>query len=163
MQAKLWLRITKRYPSQVWRDEWVPQFPGPRNVLYWSNSRHCCSKHTSVQRTKWVQSHPNPINNRTKMKPNVVFKIAYRKYVHPISYIFFFFLVIWMVLRNFDGVSKNKDIPITSRGSLYGCEMLKIPHCLDNRLTVNCEILVICSSTYSPVRTSQEAHSVSIK
>jgi hypothetical protein len=33
----------------------------------------------------------------------------------------------------------------------------------DNRLTVNCEILATCSSTYSPVRTSQEAHSVSIK
>jgi hypothetical protein len=29
--------------------------------------------------------------------------------------------------------------------------------------TVNCEILATCSSTYSPVRTSQEAHSVSIK
>jgi hypothetical protein len=38
--------------------------------------------------------------------------------------------------------------------------MLRIPHCLDNRLTVNYEILATCSSTYSPVRTSQEAHSV---
>jgi hypothetical protein len=36
-------------------------------------------------------------------------------------------------------------------------------HFLDNRLTVNCKILATCSSTYSPVRTSQEAHSVSIK
>jgi hypothetical protein len=26
-----------------------------------------------------------------------------------------------------------------------------------------CEILATCSSTYSPVRTSQEAHSISIK
>jgi hypothetical protein len=32
--------------------------------------------------------------------------------------------------------------------------MLRIPHCLDSRLTVNCEILATCSSTYSPVRTS---------
>jgi hypothetical protein len=40
--------------------------------------------------------------------------------------------------------------------------MLRIPHCLDNRLTVNCEILATCSSTYSLVRNSQEAHSVSI-
>jgi hypothetical protein len=40
---------------------------------------------------------------------------------------------------------------------------VRIPHFLDNRLTVNCEILATCSSTYSPVRTSQEAHSVSIK
>jgi hypothetical protein len=39
--------------------------------------------------------------------------------------------------------------------------MLWFPHCLDNRLTVNCEILATCSSTYSPVRTSQEAHSIS--
>jgi hypothetical protein len=38
--------------------------------------------------------------------------------------------------------------------------MLRIPHCLDSRLTVNCEILATCSSTYSPVRTSLEAHSV---
>jgi hypothetical protein len=26
-------------------------------------------------------------------------------------------------------------IPVTDRGGLYGCEMLRIPHCLDNRLT----------------------------
>jgi hypothetical protein len=34
-----------------------------------------------------------------------------------------------------------------SYGGLYGCEMLRIPHCLDNQLTVNCEILATCSST----------------
>jgi hypothetical protein len=27
-----------------------------------------------------------------------------------------------------------KAISITGRGGLYGCEMLRIPHCLDNRL-----------------------------
>jgi hypothetical protein len=43
------------------------------------------------------------------------------------------------------------------------CEVLRIPHCLDNRLTVNCDILATSSSTYSPVRTSQEAHSGSVK
>jgi hypothetical protein len=58
---------------------------------------------------------------------------------------------------------KSKAIPVTGLGGIYGCMMLGIPHCLDNRLTVNCEILVACSSTYSPVRTSQEALSVSIK
>jgi hypothetical protein len=56
-----------------------------------------------------------------------------------------------------------KALPVTGRGGLQGCEMLRIPHFLDNRLTVNCEVLATCSSTYSPVRTSQEAHSVSIK
>jgi hypothetical protein len=29
----------------------------------------------------------------------------------------------------------GKAIPVTGRGGLYGCEMLRIPHCLDNRLT----------------------------
>jgi hypothetical protein len=57
----------------------------------------------------------------------------------------------------------KKAIPLTSLGGLYGCEMLRIPHCLDNRLTVNCETLATCSSTYSPGRTLQEAHSVSIR
>jgi hypothetical protein len=36
---------------------------------------------------------------------------------------------------------KSTAIPVTGREGLYGCEMLRIPHCLDNRLTVNCEIL----------------------
>jgi hypothetical protein len=52
---------------------------------------------------------------------------------------------------------KSKAIIVTGRA------MLRIPHCLDNRLTVNIEILATYSSTYSPVCTSQEAHSVSIK
>jgi hypothetical protein len=30
---------------------------------------------------------------------------------------------------------KCKAIPVTGRGGLYGCNMLRIPHCLDNRLT----------------------------
>jgi hypothetical protein len=42
---------------------------------------------------------------------------------------------------------KSKVIPVTGLVGLLGCEMLKIPHCLDNRLTVNCEILATCSST----------------
>jgi hypothetical protein len=30
----------------------------------------------------------------------------------------------------------SKAIPVTGRGGLFGCcEMLKIPYCLDNRLT----------------------------
>jgi hypothetical protein len=58
---------------------------------------------------------------------------------------------------------KRKAIPVSGRGGLYRSEMLSIPHCLDNRLTDNCEILATCSSTYSPIRTSQEAHSISIK
>jgi hypothetical protein len=29
--------------------------------------------------------------------------------------------------------TKSRAIPVTGRGGLEGCEMLKIPHCLDNR------------------------------
>jgi hypothetical protein len=29
----------------------------------------------------------------------------------------------------------SKAIPVTGRGGLEGCKMLRIPHCLDNRLT----------------------------
>jgi hypothetical protein len=28
-----------------------------------------------------------------------------------------------------------KSLKVTGRGGLEGCEMLRIPHCLDNRLT----------------------------
>jgi hypothetical protein len=30
---------------------------------------------------------------------------------------------------------KSEAIPVTGRGFLQGCEMLRAPHCLDNRLT----------------------------
>jgi hypothetical protein len=36
---------------------------------------------------------------------------------------------------NRDVVKKGKAIPVTGRGGLQGCEMLRIPHCLGNRLT----------------------------
>jgi hypothetical protein len=32
-------------------------------------------------------------------------------------------------------IKKEKVIPVTGLGGLYGCEMLRIPHCLDNRFT----------------------------
>jgi hypothetical protein len=38
-------------------------------------------------------------------------------------------------------ISLYKSYPLTGLGDLYGCEMLRIPLCLDNWLTVNCEIL----------------------
>jgi hypothetical protein len=30
--------------------------------------------------------------------------------------------------------SRSKAIPITGRGSLQGCEMLRIPHCVNSQL-----------------------------
>jgi hypothetical protein len=32
-------------------------------------------------------------------------------------------------------VKKSKAIIVTGRGGLQDCEMLRIPHCVDNRLT----------------------------
>jgi hypothetical protein len=29
----------------------------------------------------------------------------------------------------------SKAIPVTGLGGLKGCEMIRIPHCVDNRLT----------------------------
>jgi hypothetical protein len=57
-------------------------------------------------------------------------------------------------LTTYETSKKSKAILVTGLGGPQGCEMSRIPHCLDNRYTVNCEILAICSSTYSPVRTS---------
>jgi hypothetical protein len=31
-------------------------------------------------------------------------------------------------------VNRSKAIPVTGRGGLYDCKMLRILHCLDNRL-----------------------------
>jgi hypothetical protein len=36
---------------------------------------------------------------------------------------------------------KSKAIPVTGRGGLQGCDMLRIPHCLDNRLTDGGEVV----------------------
>jgi hypothetical protein len=72
-----------------------------------------------------------------------------------------YILAYYLAIRNLN--TWPKAIPSTGRGGLWGCLMLRIPHCLDNRLTVNCEILATFSSIYSPVCTSQEAHSVTIK
>jgi hypothetical protein len=35
---------------------------------------------------------------------------------------------------------KSKAIPVTGRAGLQGCEMLRIPHCKDNRLTFICNL-----------------------
>jgi hypothetical protein len=95
---------------------------------------------------------------------------------HSVQAIFSFYLSmkmnrlksvrLWFYIELYIKVQKvkvSKAISVTGRGGLWGCELLRIAHCLDNWLTVNCEILATCSSTYSPVRTSQEAHSFSIK
>jgi hypothetical protein len=36
---------------------------------------------------------------------------------------------------------KGKTIPVTGLGGLYVCEMLRIAHCLDNRLTDGGKVL----------------------
>jgi hypothetical protein len=41
----------------------------------------------------------------------------------------------WKAARIWFGVVICKAIPVTGRGGLYGCEMLRIPHCIDSWLT----------------------------
>jgi hypothetical protein len=48
---------------------------------------------------------------------------------------------------------ESKAIPVTGRGGLYGCEMLRIPHCLDNRLLDGGNIV---SPTHQPHFTPQK-------
>jgi hypothetical protein len=36
---------------------------------------------------------------------------------------------------------ESKVITVTGRGGLQGCEILKIPHCLDSRLTDGCKVV----------------------
>jgi hypothetical protein len=47
---------------------------------------------------------------------------------------------------------KSKAIPVTGLGGLWGCEMLRIPHCLDNRLTDGGKVI---SPTHPPQFTTQ--------
>jgi hypothetical protein len=49
--------------------------------------------------------------------------------------------------------SKSKAIPITGCGGLQSCKMLRIPHCLDNRLTDGGKVV---SSTHQPLLYSPE-------
>jgi hypothetical protein len=59
----------------------------------------------------------------------------------------------WAYSSNYQ-VKKNEAIPITGRGGLLGCEMLRTPHCLDNWLT-NCGKVV--SLTHRP-RSNPQKH-----
>jgi hypothetical protein len=48
---------------------------------------------------------------------------------------------------------KSEAIPVTGRGGLYGCKMLRNQHCLDNRLTDGGKVV---SSTHRPLLYSPE-------
>jgi hypothetical protein len=49
--------------------------------------------------------------------------------------------------------TKSKAIPVAGRGGLQGCKMLRIPHCLDNRLTNGGKVV---SPTHRPLLYSPE-------
>jgi hypothetical protein len=49
--------------------------------------------------------------------------------------------------------SKSKAISVTGRRGLSGCKMLRIPHCLDNRLTNGG---MVVSPTHRPLLYSPE-------
>jgi hypothetical protein len=48
---------------------------------------------------------------------------------------------------------EKKAIPVTGRGGLQGCEMLRVSHCLHNRLTDGVKVV---SLTHQPRPTSQK-------
>jgi hypothetical protein len=48
---------------------------------------------------------------------------------------------------------KSKVIPVTGRGGVHGYEMLRLPHCLDNRLTDGGKVV---SLTHRPHSTPQK-------
>jgi hypothetical protein len=50
---------------------------------------------------------------------------------------------------------KIKAIPVTVLGGIYGCEILRIPYCLDNRLT---DVGKVVSPTNRPRYTPQKLH-----
>jgi hypothetical protein len=49
-------------------------------------------------------------------------------------------------------------MPVTDRGGIYGCEILRIQHCLENRLTDGGKVV---SPTHRPRSTPQEHFSAS--
>jgi hypothetical protein len=49
--------------------------------------------------------------------------------------------------------TKLKAIPVTDRGGLWGCEMLRIPHCVENLFTNGGEVV---SPTHPPLSTPQK-------
>jgi hypothetical protein len=58
--------------------------------------------------------------------------------------------------RLFNKITKRKEskaISVTGRGGLWGCEMLRISHCLDNRLTDGVKVV---SPTHRPHFTPQK-------
>jgi hypothetical protein len=61
-------------------------------------------------------------------------------------------------LANVGTVKYSKTITVTGLGGLWGCEMLRIPHCLDNRLTDGDKVV---SPTQPPRSTLQKHYFVS--
>jgi hypothetical protein len=55
----------------------------------------------------------------------------------------------------FNHLSEAKAIPVTGHGGLQGCEMLRIPHCLDNRLIDGGKVV---SPTHRPHFPSQKCY-----
>jgi hypothetical protein len=53
---------------------------------------------------------------------------------------------------------KDKTTHVTSRGSLYGGETSRIPHCLDNRLTDGGEVISLRSRLLFTLRNIPGTH-----
>jgi hypothetical protein len=64
-----------------------------------------------------------------------------------------FFPVVYIYVQKIIPAKKKRAIHVTGRGGLKGCEMLRIPHCTDNRLIDGSETVRI---THRPRSTPQE-------
>jgi hypothetical protein len=56
-------------------------------------------------------------------------------------------------LQKYKSKKKSKAIPVTRRGGLSFCEMLRIPHCQDNRLIDGGDVV---SLTHRPLSTNHK-------
>jgi hypothetical protein len=63
--------------------------------------------------------------------------------------------VIWLIVDLYSSKVKSKATLIAGHGGLQGCEMLRIPHCLDSRLT-DCSKVV--SRTHRPRSTPHKLY-----
>jgi hypothetical protein len=74
------------------------------------------------------------------------FDIAYGTSIHDVTFGPFY---------TSQRVTKIKPLPVTDRGGLYGCEVLRIPHCLDNWLTTGGKVV---RPTHRPRSTPQKRY-----
>jgi hypothetical protein len=120
--------------------------PPPNSIRIRSGTTNGCEKVTNFVNIHYYYytyksnfllsvSYHTPIRKRPRILLN-----------HP------FFLL--MCILNIEK-KKKRAIPTTDHGDLWGCEMLRIPHCLDSRFTDGSKAV---SPTHQPCSTLQKRY-----